>query len=385
MAYELRCIQYTNSCERGNSYDVSHGGGRLSYICRKLLMEAAVLTLHQVILMMLLIAVGIACARLKWFSDEVAQALSRFLLWFVTPALLIDAFSRDYNAAEAHNLLLSGLLGIVFHLLAAGIAKLAIRCGDKGKCAVARMSAMYSNCGFMTFPLISAVLGEIGVFYGSAFVGMFNLSLWTQGRALLLGRKGITMRGALCNAGVLGTIAGCMLYFCRFPLPGIAGSLAASLASLNTPLAMIVIGVFLSRCSLRSLLCREVLWPSLLRTAVIPLCYFAVALHTACLAMGERGWLRWDCCHALCILPVRCEQRAHDRISGYGLGLRLTYYFHDKHFICFYDPNACASDQFNLTVIDKMLAGMYTVCIDKLRQVKQHGTEKLKKGSISDG
>ena len=218
MAYELHCIQYTNSCERGNLYDVSHGGGRLSYICRKLLMEAAVLTLHQVILMMLLIAVGIACARLKWFSDEVAQALSRFLLWFVTPALLIDAFSRDYNAAEAHNLLLSGLLGIVFHLLAAGIAKLAIRCGDKGKCAVARMSAMYSNCGFMAFPLISAVFGEIGVFYGSAFVGMFNLSLWTQGRALLLGRKGITMRGALYNAGVLGTIAGCVLYFCRFPL-----------------------------------------------------------------------------------------------------------------------------------------------------------------------
>ena len=135
MAYGLRCIQYTNSCERGNSYDVSHGGGRLSYICRKLLMEAAVLTLHQVILMMLLIAVGIACARLKWFSDEVAQALSRFLLWFVTPALLINAFSRDYNAAEAHNLLLSGLLGIVFHLLAAGVAKLAIRCGDRGKCA----------------------------------------------------------------------------------------------------------------------------------------------------------------------------------------------------------------------------------------------------------
>ena len=69
MAYELRCIQYTNSCERGNLYDVSHGGGRLSYICRKLLMEAAVLTLHQVILMMLLIAVGIACARLKWFQQ----------------------------------------------------------------------------------------------------------------------------------------------------------------------------------------------------------------------------------------------------------------------------------------------------------------------------
>ena len=321
MAYELRCIQYTNSCERGNSYDVSHGGGRLSYICRKLLMEDAVLTLHQVILMMLLIAVGIACARLKWFSDEVAQALSRFLLWFVTPALLIDAFSRDYNAAEAHNLLLSGLLGIVFHLLAAGIAKLAIRCGDKGKCAVARMSAMYSNCGFMTFPLISAVLGEIGVFYGSAFVGMFNLSLWTQGRALLLGRKGITMRGALCNAGVLGTIAGCMLYFCRFPLPGIAGSLAASLASLNTPLAMIVIGVFLSRCSLRSLLCREVLWPSLLRTAVIPLCYFAVL----CILHVSRWGSAGGSVGTVVMLCASCPSAASSVLMTASLGMDSVY------------------------------------------------------------
>lgn len=163
-------------------------------------------------------------------------------------------------------------------LLAADVAKLAIHRGDKGKCAVARMSATYSNCGFMAFPLISAMLGEIGVFTA----------------------------------------------------------------------------VHLSVCSI---------YPS-----------------------GRRDMrFCWDCCHALCILSVRCEQRAHDRISGYGLGLRLTYYFHDKHFICFYDPNACAYDQFNLTVIDKMLAGMYTVCIDELRQVKQHGTEKLKKRSIFDG
>lgn len=140
------------------------------------------------------------------------------------------------------------------------------------------MSATYSNCGFVAFPLISAMLGEIGVFTA----------------------------------------------------------------------------VHLSVCSI---------YPS-----------------------GRRDMrFCWDCCHALCILSVRCEQRAHDRTSGYGLGLRLTYYFHDKHFICFYDPNACACDQCNLTVIDKMLAEMYTVCIDELRQVKQHGTEKFKKGSISDG
>ena len=150
--------------------------------------------------------------------------------------------------------------------MAAVTVQTTIRGGEQGKRAVARMSAMYSNCGFMAFPLIVAVLGDIGVFYGSAYVGVFNLSLWTHGRALLLGRRGVTVRGALCNAGVLGTIAGALIYFCRIPLPEIAGDLAASLASLNTPLAMIVIGVFLSHCTLRSLFRREVLWPAVLRT-----------------------------------------------------------------------------------------------------------------------
>ena len=64
------------------------------------------------------------------------------------------------------------------------------------------------------------------------------------------------------------------------------------------------------------------------------------------------------------------------------LGMDSVY---GSRIICFYDPNACACDQYNLTVIDKMLAGMYTVCIDELRQVKQHGTEKFEKRSISDG
>lgn len=283
-------------------------------------MEAAVLTLHQVILMMLLIAVGMACTHLKWFTDEIAQALSKFLLWFVTPALLINAFNRAYNAAEARNLLLSGLLGIVFHLLAAVIAKLAIRQRDR-RASVARMGAMYSNCGFMAFPLIAAVLGETGVFYGSAFVGIFNLSLWTQGRALLLGKKGITVRGALCNAGVLGAIAGAMLYFCRIPLPGIADSLAASLASLNTPLAMIVIGIFLSHCSLRSLLCREVLWPALLRTAVIPICYFAIlcALHVS--MWGSAG----GAIGTVGMLCASCPSAASSVLMTASLGMDSVY------------------------------------------------------------
>lgn len=196
-----------------------------------------------------------------------------------------------------------------------------IRGGEQGKRAVARMSAMYSNCGFMAFPLIAAVLGDIGVFYGSAFVGVFNLSLWTHGRALLLGRRGVTVRGALCNAGVLGTIAGALIYFCRIPLPEIAGDLAASLASLNTPLAMIVIGVFLSHCTLRSLFRREVLWPAVLRTVLIPCCYLALL----CL-LRVSEWSAADASiGTVVLLCAACPSAASSVLMTASLGMDSAY------------------------------------------------------------
>lgn len=252
-------------------------------------METALLTLHQVVLMLLLMAVGAACARLGWFTEETARALSKFLLGFVTPALLLDAFYQPFDRTQARALVLAALLGVLFHLLAAVLAQLLIRRGTAEARAVARMGAIYSNCGFMAFPLVRAVLGEKGVFLGSAFVGVFNVFLWTHGRALLLGREGVSIRKAVCNPGVLGTIAGALLYFLRQPLPAIAADLISALASLNTPLAMMVIGVFLARCRPRELLQSRVLYPAVLRMLVLPLAFLGLLLLLDVPHWGETG------------------------------------------------------------------------------------------------
>ena len=122
-------------------------------------MTAALLTLHQVLLMLALLAVGVVCTRLGWFDEWIAQALSKFLLWFVTPALLLDAFNQPFRTDMAYGLLLSGALAILFHAMAAVLTQLLIRPGRFAQCAIARMGAVYSNCGFMAFPLISAVIG----------------------------------------------------------------------------------------------------------------------------------------------------------------------------------------------------------------------------------
>lgn len=284
-------------------------------------METALLTLHQVVLMLLLIGVGMACARLGWFSEAVAQALSKFLLGFVTPALLIDAFYQPYDRMQARGLVLAAVLGVLFHLLAAGLAQLLIRRGQADARAIARLSAVYSNCGFMAFPLVRAVLGEEGVFLGSAFVGVFNVFLWTHGRALLLGRSGISARKAICNPGVLGAAAGALIYFLRLPLPGIAADLLSSLASLNTPLAMMVTGVFLEKCRPRALLRLRVLYPALLRMIVIPFAFLGLLI-----LLGVPGWGTLGATLTLVVtLCASCPSAASGVLMTSALGMDAAY------------------------------------------------------------
>lgn len=284
-------------------------------------METVLLTLHQVILMLALLAIGAICARLSWFTEAVAQGLSKFLLWFVTPALLLNAYSRPFEPQIALNLLLAGVLGVMFHLMSAVLAQVLIRKGDRDKRAVARMSAMYSNCGFMAFPLISSVLGDTGLFYGSAFVGVFNLFLWTHGQYLLRGHDGLKLRNALCNAGVLGTLAGLLLYLSQLPLPSIVSDGIASLASLNTPLAMLVIGCFLAHCRLDTLLRHDVIYPALLRMLVCPLCLLGLLCLLRvphwCAAGAELGLATMLC--------ASCPSAASSVLMTASLGMDSEY------------------------------------------------------------
>lgn len=233
-------------------------------------MQTAFLIAHQVVLMLMLLATGALCARLGWFTETVAYALSKFLLGVVTPALLLKAFYQSYDSKMAQGLLLSAGLSLLYHLIAIGAARVMVRTWPDARSRVARMGMIYSNCGFMAFPLLYATMGDNGIFYGSAFVGVFNIVLWTHGRALLVGRQGVNLKKAILNPGVMGTLCGVLLYLSGLHLPSVAVDLMSSLASLNTPLAMLLTGVFLSQCAPRELMNGRVFFPTAARMILIP-------------------------------------------------------------------------------------------------------------------
>ncbi len=236
-------------------------------------MELAANVFNQVLIMFLLIAVGIFCYRIKLISKHGNRQLSNFLLSVVTPALIVNSYQKPFDAALAQGLLWAFLLAGISHLIGIAAAYLLLR-GKPGdpRLPLERFAAIYSNCGFMAIPLISAVLGGDGVFYAGAYLTVFNLLSWTQGVFMLSGER--SLKSALkvfTSPTVISVFVGLLLFFTGLPLPGPISSAISYISDLNTPLAMIVTGVSIAQMNIFSAFKGwRLYYVSLLRLVVVP-------------------------------------------------------------------------------------------------------------------
>lgn len=202
----------------------------------------------QVLILFAMIAIGCALSRFGLVSEQGVGGMTNTLLWAVTPCLIIETFSRSFDRQLALSLGVFALASALGTALAALVsAVLFRRCGKDRQ--IMLFAGTFSNCGFMGLPLAQALFGDEGVMFASIFVVVFYLSQWTFGYAVLSGGK-ISAKRMLLNPGVIGLVLGLPLFFFSVTLPDTAAQIIGSVADINTPLAMIVIGCHLARTNL---------------------------------------------------------------------------------------------------------------------------------------
>ena len=206
---------------------------------------------NQVAILLILIILGFILAKAKILSDESAKGITDMVLLLVTPCVIIKSFVREFNITVLKNLIISFLIAILVHIGFIVICHLALHSKDKLKERVLRFGAVFSNCGFMSIPLQQAILGDEGVFYGSSFVAIFNLFVWSYGIILMSGdKKYMSPKKLIINPGIIGLSIGLVIFFLSLPVPKIIFEPISYMASLNTPLPMIIIGYHLSKSNI---------------------------------------------------------------------------------------------------------------------------------------
>ncbi|MBR2667110.1 MAG: AEC family transporter [Oscillospiraceae bacterium] len=228
---------------------------------------------QQVVILFILIAVGVLLGRRRVINDTGAAVITDVVLYVVAPCVIIQAFQRPFDAAMLRGLLLSLLLAAAATVLSIALGYLCFHDKNAARRRVLRFAAVFSNCGFMGLPLQEAVLGADGLFYGSAFLVVFNLLAWTWGLAVMSGdRQILSAKKLVLNPGILGVIIAVALFLGSVTLPTVIYQPVHYLAALNTPLPMLVIGYHLSHANLRRAFTAGACWLSMaLRLLIVPL------------------------------------------------------------------------------------------------------------------
>lgn len=231
---------------------------------------------QQVLVLFILIGVGALLSKLGFITDKGASSMTDVVLYAVTPCVIINAFQREYHPELLGGLLTALFCAFLVMLLSVLLAELIYRKTNLSRAVVLKFSLVFSNCGFMALPLQEAVLGSDGVFYGAAYIAVFNIFMWTYGLITMSQKTELkSALRAIVNPGIIGTVIGVLLFVFSIKLPTVISSPIRFLAALNTPVPMLVIGYHLTQADLgRVLKDKGAYFAMAMRLILIPLAAF---------------------------------------------------------------------------------------------------------------
>ena len=222
----------------------------------------------------IIVAVGYICDKAGIYTEETARKTVNFLLYFVASCTLINSFIKIEATPDTVGKFFTAFgVSVATHTIAILLNTLTFRNKYDERNAVYKFASIYGNVAFMALPLAQAVLGDEGVLYCAGGAVVFNLFTFTHG-VKLMGKEGtkLSAKKLLINPGVIAVVIGLPIFLSGLELPYIVTRPVEMLADLNTPVAMLVFGTYLSRTDLKTMLSdKKIYGVAVMKLIVLPL------------------------------------------------------------------------------------------------------------------
>ena len=233
----------------------------------------------QVSILYILVAVGFICDKTGLYKEKAARMTNDLLFYIITPAVIIQAFlSVESTSENIKKLLLAIGFGTILQIIGGVVAAVVFRNKKDPDTCIYKFASAYGNVGYMALPLAGAILGAEGVFYCSAVVMIFNIFSFTHGIYVMAGSEAkFDWKKLIINPGTIAVIIGLPLFLAGVQLPEILSKPVDYVASLNTPLAMIIFGTYLSGTDLKTIFSdKKIYVVALIKLIVLPLAMLGV-------------------------------------------------------------------------------------------------------------
>ncbi|MCR5783442.1 MAG: AEC family transporter [Clostridia bacterium] len=250
-------------------------------------------TAMQVGILFIMIAVGFIADKTKLYTESTARATTSLMFYIITPCVILNSFlTTEFTKASVKGFFIAFGLSFLAHLI--GMALSAPFFNKNTETGVIyKFGCVYGNVGYMALPLVNAVVGQEGILYASSAIASFNILCFCHGIALM--NKGrqfrLNAKTLILNPGIIAVSAGLILFLFSVNLPKVITEPIRFIGSMNTPLAMLIMGTYIANADLKTIFSiKEQYLVAFIKLLLVPACIFGVlklfgitgALATTC-------------------------------------------------------------------------------------------------------
>lgn len=211
-----------------------------------------------------LLICGMFLRKKNVINDVSSKNLSKLVICIAQPALIINSLiAIDYSSDMMADVAFVFIFGIILHFILAIPAFFSVKfIKDIDERKITEFALLYTNCGFIGLPILDALFGPVGTFLGAFYMVTFHLTLWTWGISIFARKRTdirLTVKKVFINYGTVPSFIGIVLFALKaafadfFVIPEFVSTSLSYLASLCTPISLLIAGALIIKIGIKSL------------------------------------------------------------------------------------------------------------------------------------
>lgn len=236
--------------------------------------------INQVLILFLIIGVGYAARKIGILNKELNKGFSDLLLKVTLPFMIVGSFNHKFSPEMMKNIKSIFIYSLLIHILLIPLSKaFYIKFPkEKDKKDILRFVTVFSNCGFMGYPVLQSIYGNIGILYASVFNIPFTVFSWTYGVMLFTrDKESRSFKKVMTNPGIIAVIVGIAIFLFSIRLPYALMSTLNLVGSITTPVSMLLIGSMLAEVKFSDIFKEtSIYYASVIRLLVVPIIIYYV-------------------------------------------------------------------------------------------------------------
>lgn len=212
-----------------------------------------------------IIVLGYFLNKIDILDEHTNKKLSALIVNVTSPLLILASVSGESLSENKKDVLFILLIGVIFYCLIPVLGYVILRIFPffKKDKSIYQMLLIFSNTGFIGYPIAQTMYGDTAIFYMAILNIPFNVCIFSYGVYLVTkdSKKNEKFQWKkLLNPGIVLSVIALIIYLTDYTMPRPVAAFCSMMGDATIPMSMLVIGSSLALIPIKDVLCDKKLY-----------------------------------------------------------------------------------------------------------------------------